>query len=173
MKVKFGQDLATGLLFIAIGAGALVIGWNYPMGIPQRPGTGVLPFALSCCLIGTGGLLAVKSVLAGDSEISGINWRALVLVTLGLIVFGLAIDHLGLLITMALSMSLCAGALPDTQWREFAVFFVIMFLASWVTFVCLLGMPVNACPSVAPCELCWLVKKPIQFIYGLFNSGAR
>ncbi|MFM9939812.1 MAG: tripartite tricarboxylate transporter TctB family protein [Hyphomicrobiaceae bacterium] len=173
MRMKIGQDLATGLLFMAIGIGALVIGWNYPMGIPQRPGTGVLPFVLSCCLIGTGALLAVKSFTVGDSEITGINWRALILVTLGLVVFGFAIDRLGLLITMALSMSLCAAALRDTEWREFAIFFAIMFLASWVTFVCLLGMPVNACPSVAPCELCWLVKTPIRLAYEFFTKAVQ
>ena len=82
MRIKWGQDLATGLLFIAIGLGALIIGWDYPRGTPQRPGTGVLPLALSWCLIGTGGILATKSIASGDSEITGINWRALFLVTL-------------------------------------------------------------------------------------------
>jgi|LNFM01.1.fsa_nt_gb hypothetical protein len=63
MRVRAGQELATGLLFILIGAGALYIGADYPMGTPQRPGTGVLPKILSWCLIGTGGVLLAQAVV--------------------------------------------------------------------------------------------------------------
>ena len=54
MRIKSGQDFATGLLFIAVGVAAFWIGADYPMGTPQRPGTGVLPRILAWCLIGTG-----------------------------------------------------------------------------------------------------------------------
>ena len=56
MRPKSTQDLATGLMFLAVGIAGLVIGWNYPMGTAQRPDTGVLPRILSWCLVGTGGL---------------------------------------------------------------------------------------------------------------------
>ena len=46
MRIKLGQDMATGLLFAVIGIGALIIGWDYPMGLWTRPGTGVLPAIL-------------------------------------------------------------------------------------------------------------------------------
>ena len=64
MRIKNGQDFATGLLFIAVGLAALWIGADYHMGTAQRPGTGVLPRILSWGLIGTGGLLWLKAVLA-------------------------------------------------------------------------------------------------------------
>ncbi len=63
MRVRAGQELATGLLFILIGGGALYIGADYPMGIPQRPGTGVLPRILSWCLVGTGFVLLLQAVV--------------------------------------------------------------------------------------------------------------
>ncbi len=176
MRMKFGQDLATGLLFLAIGIGAIFTIYFYdklPMGTPNRPGTGVLPLALSWCLIGSGLILAVKSFLAGDSEITGINWRPLIMVTLGVTVFGLLIDRLGLFITMAISMSLCASAMTDTRWSEFFVFLGIMMFASWTMFVCLLGMPVNACPSFAECQLCWIVKTPLKALYDMLTWVVR
>ena len=46
MRIKSSQDLATGLLFVLVGAGGLWFGWDYPMGTAQRPGTGVLPYIL-------------------------------------------------------------------------------------------------------------------------------
>ena len=63
MRIKSGQDLATGLLFVLIGAGGLWFGADYPMGTAQRPGTGVLPYILSWCLIATGGLHWLKAAL--------------------------------------------------------------------------------------------------------------
>jgi hypothetical protein len=63
MRVRAGQELATGLLFILIGGGALYIGADYPMGIPQRPGTGVLPRILSWCLVATGLVLLAQAVV--------------------------------------------------------------------------------------------------------------
>ncbi|MFM9940008.1 MAG: tripartite tricarboxylate transporter TctB family protein [Hyphomicrobiaceae bacterium] len=173
MRIRFGQDMATGLLFMVIGAGALYIGKDYPMGTANRPGTGVLPYILSWCLLGTGGLLAVKAFTSGDSAITGINWRPLCLVTLALVVFGFGIDKLGLFITMGMSTALCAAAMTETKWNEYLIFLGILAFASWTTFVCLLGMPVNACPSFAPCELCWLVKAPIRILYDAFNWVVR
>ena len=43
MRIKSTQDLATGLLFVAVGLAAFWIGADYNMGTAQRPGTGVLP----------------------------------------------------------------------------------------------------------------------------------
>ena len=82
MRIKSGQDLATGLLFIAVGIAAIWIGADYPMGTPQRPGTGVLPRILAWCLIGTGGLLLIKSISTPGGHITGWAWRPLLAVTL-------------------------------------------------------------------------------------------
>ena len=61
MRIKSGQDFATGLLFIAIGLGALLDRRRLRMGTAQRPGTGVLPRILAWCLIGCGGLLWIQA----------------------------------------------------------------------------------------------------------------
>ena len=47
MHIRGWQDFATGVLFVAIGLGALWIGADYAMGTAQRPGTGVLPRILA------------------------------------------------------------------------------------------------------------------------------
>ena len=108
MRLKLGEDFVTALLFIAIGLAALYIGSDYPLGTPQRPGTGALPRILSWCLIGTGGILAVRSFLSGDTEISNINWRPLIWVTLSVVAFGYTVDRLGMVLAMVASMTICA-----------------------------------------------------------------
>ena len=149
MRVKWGQDLVTGLLFIGIGIVAMIIGWDYPRGTPQRPGTGVLPMMLCVCLIISGLFLAVKSV-AADQPIAKWAWRPFLMVTLGTVVFGLLIDDAGLVVTMIISMSICALGTLDTRWPEFAMFSAIMIVSCWALFIWLLGMPITTWPTKVP-----------------------
>lgn len=151
MRVKFGQDIATAVLFIVIGTGALWIGADYPMGTSQRPGTGVLPLILAWCLIVTGGILGIKALLSGDVDMGHWSWRPLFFVTLAVVTFGMCIDGLGLILTMILSLSLCAAGSTETRWwPEFAGFLVIMVAIGWGTFIWLLGMPIPTWPTKMP-----------------------
>lgn len=144
MKIKFGQDMVTGLLFALVGAGALWIGKDYNMGTAQQPGTGVLPAILSACLIAIGAFLCVRSILNGDTEIEYSAWGPLVWVTLATVVFGLLIDRVGFIPTTIVSLTVCALGSNETRWREFTVFLGIMIVTGWATFIWLLGMPIPA-----------------------------
>ncbi len=153
MRIKLGQDLATGVLFILVGIAALLT-INFfdklPMGVPQRPGTGVLPTILSWALIVTGGVLGLRAMAAGDEPVTGWAWRPLVCVTLAVVAFGYFIDDLGLVATMIVSMTLCALGTHETRWREFAIFTVIMLAIGVGMFVWLLGMPIPVWPTKPP-----------------------
>ena len=155
MRVK-DQDFATGILFLVIGALALWIGWDYPRGTAQRPGTGVLPAILSWCLIGTGGLLMIKSALAGGEPMERWAWRPLAAVTAATIAFGLLIDDLGLVVTMIIAMVLCALGTAESRWFEFSIFLLIMIATAWVMFIWLLGMPIPVWPIRAPSHLSFI-----------------
>lgn len=142
MIARLGKEAAAGLLFAAIGVGALWIGWGYPLGTAQKPGTGVLPAILSWALIVMGSIIAGKAVLTGDVPIGNIAWRALLAVTIATVAFGLLVDRVGLVPAMLISLTVCALGTPETRWPEYAVFLAIMILLSWATFVWLLGMPI-------------------------------
>ncbi len=149
MRVKWGQDLVTGLLFIGIGIGSLLTIYFYDklsMGTAQRPGTGVLPLILSWCMIGTGVILGFKAITVTDEPISEWAIRPLVFVTLGTVAFGLLINDWGLILTMIISMTLCALGSLETRWREFTAFMGIMIALGWSMFIWLLGMPVPTWP---------------------------
>jgi putative tricarboxylic transport membrane protein len=152
MRIKWGQDMATGVLFILVGIGALLTIYYYDklsMGSAQRPGTGVLPAILSWCLIGTGLFLSVKSIVFSDEPVTRMAWRPFLLVTLGVVLFGLLIDDWGLVVTMVISMTLCALGTVETRWIEFAIFSLIMIAIGWGMFIWLLGMPINTWPTKA------------------------
>jgi hypothetical protein len=146
MRVKSMQDLATGLLFLLIGVGAFYIGSTYSMGVAQRPGTGVLPRILAFCMMGTGTLLLIKSVLTEGPRLEGFAWRPLAMVTLAAVAFSLLIDRAGLIVTMVVSLTIAALGTPETRWREFALFIVMMVVMALGIFIYGLGMPLKVLP---------------------------
>ena len=151
MRIKSGQDFASGLLFIVVGVGGLWFGADYPMGTAQRPGTGVLPYILSWCLIGTGGLLWIKALLAEGPGVTGWAWRPIITVTLASAAFALLVDRYGLVAAMLASMTLVALGTPETRWREYTMFAAIMVAIGIAMFIWGLGMPI----PVLPKELTW------------------
>ena len=158
MQVRTGQDFAAGMMFALVGLGALYIGADYPMGTPQRPGTGVLPYILSWCLVASGGILIVKALLSGDTRVGAWAWRPIIAVTLATLSFGLLVDSAGLVIAMVVSLTLCAIGTPETRWVEYGVFLLIMLGIGVGTFVWLLGMPIPVWPVKMPDFLSFILR---------------
>jgi len=146
MRIK-SQDFASGLLFVMVGAAALWISADYPMGTPQRPGTGVLPVILAWCLIATGVLLWLKAVVTNSPGLTSWAWRPAIMITLATVAFALLIDRLGLVVTMIVSMTLVALGTPETRWREYLPFAVIMLAIGVGVFIYGLGMPIPILPK--------------------------
>ena len=146
VRVRGKQDFATGVLFLLIGLGAFYIGSTYSMGTPQRPGTGVLPRILAWCLIGSGLLLAIKAFFIDGPGIERFAWRPLAMVTLAAIAFSLLIDSAGLVAAMIVSLTIAALGTPETRWKEFAAFMVLMLAIGLGVFIYGLGMPLKVLP---------------------------
>jgi hypothetical protein len=146
IRIKSQQDFATGLLFLIIGIAAYWIGADYSMGTAQRPGTGVLPRILAWCLMGSGLLLWIKAMIAEGPRLDHWAWRPLIMITLATVAFALLIDPAGIVVAMLVSMTLCALGTPETKWREFAIFSVIMLIIGLGVFIYGLGMPIKVLP---------------------------
>jgi Tripartite tricarboxylate transporter TctB family len=146
MRIR-SQDFATGLLFIVAGLAALWIGADYPMGTAQRPGTGVLPRILAWCLIATGLLLWIKAMFTGSPRLTPWAWRPAIMITLAAAAFALLVDRVGLVATMIVSMTLVALGTPETRWREYALFALLMLVIGVGVFIYGLGMPIPILPK--------------------------
>lgn len=146
MRIKSSKDLATGLLFIAVGLGAYYISATYSMGTAQRPGTGVLPRILAWGLMGTGTVLWIQALLTDGPDLDRWAWRPLVMITLAIVAFALLVDPAGLAVAMIVSMTLAALGSHETQWREFAIFSVLMLALGIGIFIFALGMPIKVLP---------------------------
>lgn len=144
--LRSGQDLLCGAMFAAIGAGALWIGRNYPMGTPARMGSGVFPWLLAWGLIGVGGLIFAKGLLTDGPRLTAWAWRPVLLITLAAVCFALLIEPAGLVVTMLVLMTLGALAGEGHSLRQLAIFFPVMILMAIGIFIWGLGMPIKVFP---------------------------
>ena len=141
MKLPDSKDFWSGIMLIAIGAGALVIGRDYPFGTALRMGAGFFPLVLGAALVLFGVFFAVRGFRSHD-RIEG-NWslRALVILPLAFVVFGLLMQHAGFV--PALFALIVGSAAAGTEFRLVEV----LLLAAFLTVVCVavfiwaLGLP--------------------------------
>lgn len=146
MRIRLSTDLLTGVLFLALGAFALIYGSRYPLGTAARMGPGYYPLLASSGLILLGLVLVVRSFITMVEEVGAIDVRPLALVLAGTLAFGLLIDRAGFII--AGLVLVVAARLADRGFRalEVAVLAVCLVAVTLAIFRYGLGMPLKLWP---------------------------
>ena len=108
------KDVLAGLMFMAVAAFGLWLSRDYPIGTALRMGTGYVPRLLCWILLGLGAVVFLQGLRAAQAErtvaAGGVSaWRPVVFVTVSLVVFGLAIERLGLVVSILLLVGLGCG----------------------------------------------------------------
>ena len=141
MKLPDSKDFWSGLMLIAIGAVAVVMARDYPFGTALRMGAGFFPLVLGAVLVLFGIYFAVRGARGGDT-IEG-NWspRALVILPLAFVLFGMLMQYAGFV--PALFVLVVGSAAAGTEFRLVEV----LVLAGLLTVMCValfiwaLGLP--------------------------------
>ena len=97
-------DVLAGGILVLIG-GAFVVGsFTYELGTPLRMGPGYFPLLVGVILAALGLAVVVKGLLAGDViEFGAVPWRAVIVIVLALLFFGLTVRRLGFVPTSAVT----------------------------------------------------------------------
>jgi hypothetical protein len=133
------KDLLAGLMFLAIGVIFFVGSYNYSMGTAARMGPGYFPRALGAILAVLGVIIAAVGLKnqAKWAESNGIGWTwtPVILVTLAVVLFGIALPKLGIISAIIILIALSGYAAHDKNYRELAMISVIMCLFCAAVFV--------------------------------------
>jgi len=90
------KDFWTGVLYIAIGLGALLMARHYAFGSTARMGPGYFPRILGILLIVLGAIIALRGVRIQGDAIPAWRWRPTIVVLGAVVIYGIIIGWLGL-----------------------------------------------------------------------------
>ena len=135
------KDVWGGLMLIAIGAAAVLIARDYPFGTALRMGPGYFPVILGVLLI-LFGLAILAGGLRRGEQIAG-SWspRALVVLPLSLILFGVLMQYGGFVPAMLVLIVGSATASSEFRLVEVLLFAIGLTALSVAVFVWALGLP--------------------------------
>jgi putative tricarboxylic transport membrane protein len=135
------KDFWGGLTLVAIGALAVVLAREYPFGTALRMGPGYFPTLLGGVLVLFGLYLAAHGLRKGEL-IEG-NWslRALVIVPLSFVLFGVLMDHAGFIPALAVLIFGSAAASTEFRFVEVALLTAVLTAFSVAVFIFGLGLP--------------------------------
>jgi hypothetical protein len=142
LEILQRKDFWSGVMLIVIGGGALLIARNYQFGSSLRMGPGYFPVILSAALVAFGVYFVLQGLRAGAEKLTG-SWslRALVIVPLSLVVFGLLIDRAGFIPAMLALILISAAASKEVRLVEILLFSVFLTAMCVVVFIWALGLP--------------------------------
>jgi hypothetical protein len=152
------RDWLPAAVFIAVGVFAIMVGRGYEIGTAFQMGPGFLPITMGVLLVLFGGaVLALGGRdVAEDGEEAGEakrpipighTLRVLACILGSYLVFALAFDQLGLLVSTALLVVVAALARPDVKLGETAILAIGLAVICSVVFVRLLGVNAPIFPS--------------------------
>lgn len=137
MQLRNHRDFWSGMMFIAIGLLFIALSQQYQFGTSAKMGPGYFPTVL-------GGLMAFLGVLiclegmgkhAVPTKLSPIGWRELILVLVAVVAFAAALPYLGMVLALAILISISALASHEFRPRDTILSIVFLTILSYVVFV--------------------------------------
>jgi putative tricarboxylic transport membrane protein len=148
LRVRNQQDLGSGVLFVSIGLFVLWVSRDYPIGTAVRMSSGYFPRMLCLLLIALGIYVLVRSLVVEGPPVSAVKPRPVIFITLGVAVFALSIQTLGI-VTATFLLSLIGGHASTRVrlWEMLAAAAVLTLLTVGI-FVWGLGLPLSLWPEL-------------------------
>ncbi|MFC5067324.1 tripartite tricarboxylate transporter TctB family protein [Flaviflagellibacter deserti] len=142
-SIRSPKDIAVGLFYVGLGAAAVFIARDYPMGTAGRMGPGYFPSLIGSGLVLLGLTAVLRSFLTEGDPVDRVHWRPLLLISASIVVFALMLSRLGLVVDLALLIAIAALARNDARLSvvgSACAAFLIAFCA--IVFVKGLGLPI-------------------------------
>ena len=141
LDVLDNKDFWSGLMLIVIGGGAVLIARNYPFGSTLRMGPGYFPIMLGSILVLFGLFFVARAVRNTEKIEPGWSPRALIIIPLALVLFGILMTHAGFV--PALLVLIFGSAAASTEFKLGEVLLLSVGLTAFcvLVFIWGLGLP--------------------------------
>lgn len=149
MQIKSEKDFWSGVLFILFGLGFAAGALNYSFGSSARPGPAYFPFGLGLLTALLGLIVLVTSLTAkieGGDKIGAWPFKPALLITVSVLLFGLALPRLGMALSLPLLIIVASLAGDEFHLGEVAVTCLVLTVGSWLVFIKGLGLIIPLWP---------------------------
>ena len=135
------KDFWASIMFLGIGAGAIIGARNYPFGTTLRMGPGYFPTMLGWILVAFGLYVMVRG-LRSDEKIRS-NWsiRALIVLPISMIAFGILMEVAGFIPAMAALIFIAVASGREFKFMEVLLLTIFLGAMSIAMFIWGLGLP--------------------------------
>ena len=147
MKIRSPKDFWSGLIFVAMGVLFIALASQYRMGDLHRMGPGLFPTMVGGLLAALGAIVAARSLVFDGPPVAAFEARPLAFGLLSIVLFGLALQFLGLVIAVAVLVLVGAYASREVRLLQTMALAGVMVAFSVGVFVWLLGLPLPLWPQ--------------------------
>ena len=147
MRIRSPKDFWAGLIFVAIGAGFILLAQQYRLGDMHRMGPGMFPTLVGALLAVLGAIIAGRAFVLDGEVVPRFYARPLAISLIAIVLFGVALQWLGLVAAIAVLVLVGAYAARDVRPVETLALAAVMIVFSVAVFVRLLGLPLPLWPG--------------------------
>ena len=117
-RIGHPKDFWSGVLFVGLGAFALIHGTKYTVGTAARMGPGYFPRILGIMLIGLGAIITFRGIRWDGERIPAFRWRPTIVVLASVVIYGILIGWLGIAISTVLLIVGASAASHEFRFKE-------------------------------------------------------
>jgi len=140
-RVWNNADFWAGVMFLAFGAVAVYIARDYPMGSAMRMGPGYFPTYLGVLMMIMGLVVGVRGLLSGSEPIGRWAFRPLLVLGLGIVLYGFVMQLAGFVPALLALIVLSALAGKEFRLFEVLILCVVLVVGAVGIFIYGIGLP--------------------------------
>jgi len=142
------KDFLAGLLFLAIGAGAMLVARDYHFGTAMRMGSGYFPTVLGGILASFGLFLMARASKSKEKAALAWGWWPLACTTASMLAFGFLLPRLGLVPALVALFFVSAAGGREFRFGEVFALTAVMTAFAVGVFVYVLKLPFQLFPGI-------------------------
>jgi Tripartite tricarboxylate transporter TctB family len=147
MRIRSPKDFWAGLIFVAIGGGFVLLAQQYRLGDMHRMGPAMFPTLIGALLAALGLIIALRSFVLDGAPVPRFDARPIGISILAIVLFGIALQWLGLVAAIAALVLVGAYASREVRLLDNLALAAAMIVFSVAVFVWLLGLPLPLWPT--------------------------
>jgi len=148
LDLRGNKDFLAGLLFLAIGVGAMVVARGYPFGTAMRMGSGYFPTVLGGILASFGFFLVIRAIKSKETAVLAWGWWPLACIAASMVLFGFLMPRFGLVPALVALFFTAALGGREFRFGEVLALTAVMTAFAVGVFVYVLKLPFQLFPGI-------------------------